>query len=374
MCHPLKVALGLSASMLLALNAGAQTVKINEIFASMTGVDDQEYIELIGTPGMSLDGYMVLVVEGDAPLNGILDRAWDLTGFSVPSDGYFVMADPLVTTMDYDISVTGPDNNIENGTQTYYLLWTDDTLLITSLLGTDLDTDLDLVTDLNTLPSTVNFIETVGVYDPDGTADFLYDGALGLGPDMSGPYLPAGIFKPLDDPNGWCTDDWLDFFLNGLTPGTMNPSSTCTQSGGGGGASIGTNYCGPANNNSTGNPTVISAFGSTFVADNFVDLTSSAMPVNQFGYYITSQTQGFVPFPGGSQGNLCLSGSIGRYSNNIMSSGSAGSITLSIDLTNTPLPSGPTTIAPGETWNWQMWHRDVGGKSNFSDGISILFQ
>jgi hypothetical protein len=154
----------------------------------------------------------------------------------------------------------------------------------------------------------------------------------------------------------------------------MNPSSTCTQAGGGSGSAIGTNYCGPANTNSTGMPGVISAFGSTFVADNFVDLTSSQLPPNQFGYYLTSQTQGFVPFPGGSQGNLCLSGSIGRYSKFVKSSGATGVIAMSLDLTQTPQPGGPVSVNVGETWNWQLWHRDKGGANNFTDGISITFQ
>ena len=359
---------------LLASAANAQQINFNEIYASHTGIDDQEYIELIGTPGMSLAGYMVLIIEGDSALAGTLDRAWDLTGYSVPSDGYFLMADPIVPGLDYDLSFVGPDNNIENGTQTYYLLWTDDTALIQSLLGVDLDVDGDLITDLTSLPATVIFTELVAVYDPDFTADEIFDGALGLGPDLTGPYLPAGIFKPDDNPNGWCTDDWLDFFLGGLTPGFMNPSSTCTQAGGGSGSAIGTNYCGPANTNSTGMPGVISAFGSTFVADNFVDLTSSQLPPNQFGYYLTSQTQGFIPFPGGSQGNLCLSGSIGRYSKFVKSSGATGVITMSLDLTQTPQPGGPVSVNVGETWNWQLWHRDKGGANNFTDGISITFQ
>lgn len=140
------------------------------------------------------------------------------------------------------------------------------------------------------------------------------------------------------------------------------------------GGSIGTNYCGPANLNSTGMPGVISAVGSPFVADNFVDLTSSQLPANQIGYYITSQTKGFIPFPGGSQGSLCLSGSIGRYSKFVRSSGSTGVITMSLDLTQTPQPSGLVSILPGETWNWQLWHSDKGGTNNFTDGISILFK
>ncbi len=138
---------------------------------------------------------------------------------------------------------------------------------------------------------------------------------------------------------------------------------------------IGTNYCGPANLNSTGIPGSISAWGSTGAAANNVRLDVVSLPLNQFGMFITSQTQGFVPFPGGSQGNLCLGGAIGRYSKNLVNTGSSGQVSLQLDLTNTPTPSGPTSIQSGQTWNFQLWYRDKNPNttSNFSDGLSVIF-
>ena len=82
--------------------AQAQQVNFNEIFASHTGSDTEEYIELIGTPGMALDGYMVVIIDSDGFAGGILDRAWDLAGYSIPSDGYFVMANPGNAALDYN--------------------------------------------------------------------------------------------------------------------------------------------------------------------------------------------------------------------------------------------------------------------------------
>ena len=83
--------------------------------------------------------------------------------------------------------------------------------------------------------------------------------------------------------------------------------------------------------------------------------------------------------PGGSDGNLCLGGSIGRYvgPGQIVNSGATGSFTLPLDLTQTPTPTGLVAIAAGETWNFQAWHRDaVGGfaTSNFTDGLAVQFQ
>ena len=86
-----------------------------------------------------------------------------------------------------------------------------------------------------------------------------------------------------------------------------------------------------------------------------------------------------VAGPGGSQGTLCLGGAIGRYvgPGQIVNSGSTGEITLAIDLTQTPQPTGLVSVQPGETWNFQAWYRDaIGGSatSNFTDGLSITFQ
>jgi hypothetical protein len=141
---------------------------------------------------------------------------------------------------------------------------------------------------------------------------------------------------------------------------------------------LGTNYC-QAVANSTGTPAVMGATGTALVAQNALVLRSSQLPNNAFGFFLTSRTQGSVMNPGGSQGNLCLSGSIGRYvgPGQIKNSGATGTIQLPIDLTRHPTPTGLVSVAPGETWNFQAWYRDaVGGvpTSNFTDGLEVLFQ
>lgn len=373
--------LTLAATCLLASGvASAQELHINEIFASHTGTDDQEYIELVGTPGMSLDGWMVVILDGDSFAAGILDRAWDLSGHTMPADGYFVMGDLAVPNMDYDLAQGphngGVDNNIENGTETVYLLTTTDALFIEGLHNQDLDLDDDLVTTLAQFPGTIDLKEVVGLWDDDPatTADQVFDGALELGPDIGGPWLPAGVFRPDDYPSCWCSDQWLDFFLQGLTPGTQNTSSSCNLADcGGGGGQIGTNYCGPANLNSSGMSGVISGFGSSSVADNDVELTGSQLPVNQFTMFVVSQTQGFIN-PPGSQGNLCVTGNIGRYKTQIQNSGTGGTVSIMADMTNVPV-NPPIAAQPGDTWNFTLWFRDNNPSqtSNFTDGLSVTF-
>ncbi len=142
---------------------------------------------------------------------------------------------------------------------------------------------------------------------------------------------------------------------------------------------IGTSYCGPAVANSTGNSASLTATGSTAVAQNDVTLVASSLPNNSFGFFLASRTQGLVNQPGGSQGVLCLGGSIGRYvgPGQIRNSGATGSFDLVLNLTQTPTPSGLVAIAAGQSWNFQAWYRDaVGGvaTSNFTDGRAISFQ
>ena len=142
-------------------------------------------------------------------------------------------------------------------------------------------------------------------------------------------------------------------------------------------AGLGTNYC-VANSNSTGAPSRISATGSASVAANNLVLRCSDMPTNAFAFFLTSTSQGFVANPAGSQGNLCLSGSIGRYvgPGQIQNSGAAGAVSLAVDLTRHPTPGGLVQVVPGQTWNFTTWHRDVVGgvaTSNFSNGIVVGF-
>lgn len=139
---------------------------------------------------------------------------------------------------------------------------------------------------------------------------------------------------------------------------------------------VGSNYCDPAVVNSSGSPASISGNGSAIALDNNLTLTVSGLPNGQFSYFIASMNQGNVVGPGGSQGVLCLGSPTARFNASVLIV-SGGQVSLSLDLTNTPLP--PTfahSVAAGETWNYQLWFRDSNpsSTSNFSDGLTITFQ
>lgn len=122
----------------------------------------------------------------------------------------------------------------------------------------------------------------------------------------------------------------------------------------------------------------MSASGTPTVAANMFVLECGDMPTQSFAFFLTSQTQGFTAMPGGSAGNLCLGGPIGRFvgPGQIQNSGASGSVQLPVDLTQVPTPTGLVSVQPGQTWNFQCWFRDSSGgaaTSNFSDGLEVPF-
>jgi len=142
---------------------------------------------------------------------------------------------------------------------------------------------------------------------------------------------------------------------------------------------VGTSYCGPQPVNTTGSSGTLMGSGSASVAANNLSLNASSLPANQFGFFITSQTQGFTPNPGGSQGNLCLTGTIGRYvaPGQIKNAGASGAFSLALNLTQTPAGPVFVSVMSGQTWNFQAWYRDIGPMgqpwSNFTNGLSVSF-
>ena len=53
-------------------------------------------------------------------------------------------------------------------------------------------------------------------------------------------------------------------------------------------------------------PPEMSVPGSPLILDNDFTLTAAQMPPNAWGYFPMADSQGFIPYVGGSAGNLCL--------------------------------------------------------------------
>ena len=164
-------------------------------------------------------------------------------------------------------------------------------------------------------------------------------------------------------------DGFADFIIGipVLVFSTTKPGRTTVHSGVQP-SLLGDSYCTPAIPNSMGQPALLFAYGSAIAAANNVSLIAQQLPPGQFGYFLTSQTQGLFT-PPGSQGYICLAGNIGRYDRNV---GQGPSFSLQLDLTSMPV-NPPQAVVPGDTWNFQAWYRDVGNTNNLTDAVSITF-
>ncbi|MEM9378651.1 MAG: L-type lectin-domain containing protein [Planctomycetota bacterium] len=214
------------------------------------------------------------------------------------------------------------------------------------------------------------------VYVP-GTIEVFVDGSLVLTApydfQAGGTYVDTGMpAGGLDLMGG--TSAWVGF--TAASGGLLENHDVVSWTFDSGGP--GTNYC-MANPNSTGAPALMSSATSLSVAANDTVLMCSSMPNASFAFFLTGPDRGFVTNPGGSAGNLCVGGAIGRYvgPGQIQNSGPAGAVSLALDLSMHPTPNGLIQVQPGETWRFQAWYRDVDAAgqatSNFSDGLELSF-
>jgi hypothetical protein len=103
------------AALALAGSAAADVV-INEVYYDGPGTTDMGmFTELKGTPGMSLQGYVLAGVNG---ANGDVYATIDLSAATIPGDGYFVVGDEFFA----DPDLMNPDADWQNGPD-QVLLW-----------------------------------------------------------------------------------------------------------------------------------------------------------------------------------------------------------------------------------------------------------
>jgi hypothetical protein len=220
----------------------------------------------------------------------------------------------------------------------------------------------------------------------DGTNTY-YGVASLCGPDQA-TGLATRDFWWLEDPAATNTNCYFfgGYSNNNACGGPSNPYASwymelqadtgvpgCGYHGGG-------SYGCSSNPNSTGVNSSMIITGSTSVAADNVTL-AAAVPVNSFGFFITSQNQGFVANPGGSAGNICLGANVGRFQQLAANSGAAGLVSISTaagqwSLASIPQASGPYSAVAGGTANFQCWHRDssmTGPTSNFTDGVTVTW-
>lgn len=86
----------------------AQNLVINEADVDTPGIDNLEFVELYGDPGLALDNYVLVLYNG---LSDAVYEAWDLDGYSLNAEGFFVLGSGGVANVDLVID----NNSIQNG-------------------------------------------------------------------------------------------------------------------------------------------------------------------------------------------------------------------------------------------------------------------
>jgi predicted extracellular nuclease len=178
-----------------ALAATGDPVLINEVLASHAGTDNTEYIELFGTPGTSLDGLSLIVVESsNISTVGDFDERIDFgPGDVLGSNGFYLVGNATGLQANYNVTPNVDiDPNLENDNLTVALVET------SSISG-------------NSVSGSEVVLDAIALQDSNGGTFFF--GAPVIGPD--GPYFPAGARRETDGVDTDMAADWVisDFNL-----------------------------------------------------------------------------------------------------------------------------------------------------------------
>ncbi len=193
-------------SLLAVPAAQAQTATLSEIRIDQPGTDNDEYFELSGSPGASLDGLTYLVIGDGAGGSGVIEAVVDLTGSSIPASGFFVAAEATFTVGVADLTANLSFENSDNVTH----------MLVQGFSGSNGD-DLDIDDDgvLDTTPWTTQ-MDCVALIETVGSGDRTYCGTTN-GPD--GTFVPGHSFLC---PDGWRIGPFSPAGGDD-TPGAPNP-------------------------------------------------------------------------------------------------------------------------------------------------------
>lgn len=163
---------------------------INEIRIDQPGADRDEFFELAGLPGESLDGVSYLVIGDGAGGSGVVEAVVDLDGYRLSAAGLFVAAEATFNLGMADL-VTGL--NFENGDNVTHLLVRG----FSGALGDDLDGDDDGLLDVQ--PWEV-LLDSVALVDDPSGGDRIYS-TTRLGP-VAG-RVPFQVYRRFDGGDEW---------------------------------------------------------------------------------------------------------------------------------------------------------------------------
>jgi predicted extracellular nuclease len=186
----------------------APEVEINEIRVDQPSDDNDEYFELVGASGTSLDGLTYLVIGDGTGGSGVIEAVIDLGGNTIPASGFFVVAENTFSLGTADLTA---NLNFENSDNVTHLLVSG----FSGSNGDDLDTNDDGTLDATPWTEVVDLIALVEEENPPSGTEYHY-GPPSIGPD--GSFVPGHVFRCLE---GWVIGEF-DPASGDDTPGAEN--------------------------------------------------------------------------------------------------------------------------------------------------------
>lgn len=199
-------ALGLLA--FLASPLFAQTIQIHEIRTDQAGSNTEEYFELYGDPGASLDGLTYLVIgDSDAGNWGVIEEVVDLNGLVIGPEGYFLCTQ---ATSDFVLEADLVHSlNFENDKNVTHMLVRN---FFSGLygIGDDLDTVEGAGCTLETLPWAQLLDSVAIIRNPGPPNDNCVYSTNTVGPMPNDPTIhPSHVYR--DALGNWLADKVWDF-------------------------------------------------------------------------------------------------------------------------------------------------------------------
>lgn len=171
---------GLSLATATQVRAGlnSSTVLISEVRTDQPGTDNDEYIELAGAPGTSLDSLTFIVIGDGTGLSGCIEEIIPLAGKVIQEDGLLLIGQTSMTIGTPDFVTPIEFENSDNLT----LLLVDG---FTGTMGLDLDLDDDGTLDVTPWSTVLDSVAMVeNIETPPVNTEWWY--ALPLGPGGNG--------------------------------------------------------------------------------------------------------------------------------------------------------------------------------------------
>ena len=336
---------------------------LNEIRIDQTGSDNDEFVEIAGF-AQSLDGLTLITIGDGSGGSGVVESIVDLTGSSIGSGGYFVIAESTFSIGVADLTATLGFENSDNVTH----LLVQDYDAVAAPLQTDLDTDDDGILDLEPWSGIIDCIAMLeNAIDPvtgnTSGGELVYCSNT-VGPD--GTFVPGHVERCPDTNGPWAVGTF-DITVGNDSPGATNLCLTPP----------GNDECVDAIAASTGsNP--ISSASATESLDvwDLDDGSGGCAPATNGGlsadvwYTWTADADGTMTVS--TCDSVDFDSTIGVYEGDCSALVGIGAACDTTGCGGFTAATGPIAVNGGETYVIRIgsWQNDAGGEGTFDIGFS----